>query len=476
MPSAPSNLQLAFYGDDFTGSTDALEVLTRAGLNTALFITPPTPGKLAQFPGLQAVGLAGNSRSLSPKEMKAELLPAFQFLRALNPRHLHYKVCSTFDSSPTVGSIGHAIDLARLVLYSVPYSGNIEHDLERARQIPRAPYIPLLVAAPALGRYTAFGNHFARFGIGSDGQIHRLDRHPSMSKHPITPSHEADLRLHLAKQTNLPIALFDLTALHLPEAQRTAHLQSLLAQSPAPSIILFDCIYETQLAAIGHLLDLSAPQDAPLFSVGSSGIEMALTAHWTAQGRIAPTTAFSTPEPVSPLLVLSGSCSPVTERQIHHALANHFAEVAMDTPALVHNPEDPVPLEEAVVQVTAHLKAGRHTILHTSLGPGDPRLAAPKPETMSTSQLFGTALGTVARRALVSTKIARMVIAGGDTSSYAAKALGIQTLTMHAPLTPGAPICTAHAPSSPAHHMQLLFKGGQVGADSYFLQAAKGTL
>jgi 3-oxoisoapionate kinase len=36
-----SKLLLAFYGDDFTGSTDALEQLTLAGLRAALFIEAP---------------------------------------------------------------------------------------------------------------------------------------------------------------------------------------------------------------------------------------------------------------------------------------------------------------------------------------------------------------------------------------------------------------------------------------------------
>jgi uncharacterized protein YgbK (DUF1537 family) len=31
-------LRLAFYGDDFTGSTDALEVLAFAGYRAALFL------------------------------------------------------------------------------------------------------------------------------------------------------------------------------------------------------------------------------------------------------------------------------------------------------------------------------------------------------------------------------------------------------------------------------------------------------
>ena len=37
-----SNLLLSFFGDDFTGSTDAMESLARAGIRTMLFTEPPT--------------------------------------------------------------------------------------------------------------------------------------------------------------------------------------------------------------------------------------------------------------------------------------------------------------------------------------------------------------------------------------------------------------------------------------------------
>src|SRR5262245_38971779 len=100
-----NDLLMCFYGDDFTGSTDARGCLARAGVRTALFIEPPTPDRLAQFPGLRAVGVAGMTRSLAPDAMEAELRPALSALRTLGASHVHYKVCSTFDSSPTVGSI-----------------------------------------------------------------------------------------------------------------------------------------------------------------------------------------------------------------------------------------------------------------------------------------------------------------------------------------------------------------------------------
>lgn len=43
--------------------------------------------------------------------MDADLPPIFTALKALGAPLFHYKVCSTFDSSPTLGSIGHATEI-----------------------------------------------------------------------------------------------------------------------------------------------------------------------------------------------------------------------------------------------------------------------------------------------------------------------------------------------------------------------------
>src|SRR5215468_7269728 len=103
------SLLMTFYGDDFTGSTDALEQLTLAGIRTALFIEPPTPKQLARFKNLQAVGVAGMTRSLAPAAVERELRPALKAHKALGAPHAHYQVGSTYDSSPKIGSNGRAI-------------------------------------------------------------------------------------------------------------------------------------------------------------------------------------------------------------------------------------------------------------------------------------------------------------------------------------------------------------------------------
>jgi hypothetical protein len=418
-------LRLAYFADDFTGATDALESLARAGLRTRLFLDPPSA---AQCVGLDAIGVAGLTRSLAPDAMEAVLRPAFTALRALGPRHVHYKVCSTFDSSPTVGSIGRAIDVGASV-----FGG---------------PTVPLLVAAPALGRFCTFGNLYARYGIGSAGSIHRLDRHPSVSKHPVTPMTEADLRVHLARQTTKSIGLLDVTDLERPPADSAAALQKLITAGQA--VVLFDSLNSAHLLRVGTLID-SLADTAPLFSVGSSGVGAALTLHWGASAPALPAAAPA----ATPLLVLSGSCSPVTGGQIAWARANGFAGVAID----IHADDFSGSLDPIITA----LRTGQSVVAYTSLGHA--RSHAP-------AERLGTMLGQLARDAVAATGIKRVLVAGGDTSSYAGRALGIESLEMLAPLAPGAPLCRARAPGSPVDGIEIIFKGGQVGAPDFFAMAA----
>lgn len=445
-------LLLAYYADDFTGATDALEQLALHGVRAALFLEPPPPAQLKQFPGLQAIGIAGRTRSLTPAALERELRPALRALQRLRPRHVHYKVCSTFDSSPRVGSIGRALDVGAAVF--------------------RSSFVPVLAAAPALGRYTVFGHHFARYGIGSGGVIHRLDRHPAIGRHPVTPMTEADLRLHLARQTNKRIALFDV--LRLGPARDRDKLQQEWKQVLAEDaeVILFDGLWPAQLVSIGALLDAAARAARPLFSVGSSGIESALGGHWRAQGIVRGGVRAPVSRPVRTLLVGSGSCSPVTSGQIAWALAHGFAEVPLNARGLAASRSARGEIHRAAEAAARLLRSGHSVIVHTTRTGSDPVLAARLRR--RTAEVLGAALGQVLRQALALRPVPRLCLAGGDTSSYAARALGITAVEMVASLTPGAPLCRATAPGSPADGVEVVFKGGQVGPEDYFGIIRKG--
>jgi 3-oxoisoapionate kinase len=448
--ATPNGLLLGFYGDDFTGSTDAMEGLTRAGLRTVLFIRPPRPEQLRQYEGLRAVGLAGCSRSLSPRELEAELGEAFGALRQLNLPMVHYKVCSTFDSSPRIGSIGHALDIGAKVFGT--------------------PVVPLLVGAPILGRYCAFGNLFARSGL--DTEPYRLDRHPTMSRHPITPMTESDLRLHLAGQTSRKIGLLDI--LSVTNVEQAVAKYSELIRTGA-EVILIDILYREQEPLIGKVLCNQLRDGSTLFVVGSSGVEYALTACWKNRGMLPEFPSLSGAA-VDKMIVVSGSCSPVTDRQIGWAVQHGAAEIALNTANLVDPATAEAEIEATVAKAMELRDCGRTVICHSARGPSDPRLeeTVKRFEAMGldarqhSGRVLGEALGTILLRLVNRAKVERLVVAGGDTSYFAARKLAIEALEMIAPIAPGSPLCRAHIPGSALDGMEVCFKGGQTGKDDFF--------
>jgi uncharacterized protein YgbK (DUF1537 family) len=400
-----NELLLSFYGDDFTGSTDAMESLARGGVRTVLFTQPPAPAQLARHEGLQAFGVAGMTRAMRPEEMERTLRPVFAAMRHCNPPMVHYKVCSTFDSSPTIGSIGRAIDVGADVFGST--------------------IVPVVVGAPSLGRYCVFGNLFAR--CGKESEPYRLDRHPSMSKHPTTPMDEADLRVHLAKQTRKSIGLIDILWLE-GDGGGVADAGS--------EVVLIDVLLERHLPVVGRLIDGS-----PIV-VGSSGVESALMAHWGFEAK-----PFPVVKSAGPILAVCGSCSPVTAAQMEWAVTHGFSNVSFQD-------------EDATTRAVAALRSGSSVMLNT-------RGAKAGDE-------IGPRLGRIARNVLAATKTRRLLVAGGDTSGEVARALGIESLEMIGELTRGAPLCRATAPNSPADGIEVTFKGGQIGPVDFFGRVRDG--
>jgi uncharacterized protein YgbK (DUF1537 family) len=418
-----------YYGDDFTGSTDVLESLAANSVSTVLFLGLPTDEQLADFEDCRAIGIAGESRSRSPEWMAEELPPVFQRLRQFNAPICHYKVCSTFDSSPKYGSIGRALEIGQDVF--------------------ETPYVPIVVAAPHLKRYVLFGNHFA----AAHGVVHRIDRHPVMKNHPVTPMDEADLRLHLARQTERSIELLDIVALHGGTSE--SRLDEIIAKHP--DAILFDGLDEASLRETGRLLWTRNPA-AHSFAVGSSGLTYALIEHWRASGIIPQAPSPGQLEPVDRLIVISGSCSSITETQIRRATAGGFHRIRFDATK-----------REAILQDGLRaLNGGTSIVLYTALGPDDCRGGPQGAE-------LGHSLGQTLLELLIRSGVRRVVVAGGDTSSHSVRQLGIHALTYVAQLTPGAPLCRGHAADHAAlDGIELVLKGGQVGPEDFFERVLRG--
>lgn len=454
---------LAFYGDDFTGSADVMEVLQWAGVPTILFLEPPTREQMETFTRFEAFGVAGTSRTMTPGQMEAELKPILQQLRDSGARIVHYKTCSTFDSSPEIGSIGKALEIGREVFGSK--------------------VVPLLIGAPNLGRYQVFGNLFARSGL--DTEPFRLDRHPTMMQHPITPMNEADLRVHLSRQTNLRVGLVDILKLQTSVPEQFNELMN-VCDSDA---LLFDVLFPEHLAKLGAVFDCMTTHDDAAFVLGSSGIEYALTAFWSSQANSNPfpVTPLTQPPfgPVEQLVVITGSCSPVNQRQIAWAEQHGFESLELDAARLIDERTSTTEVNLIVDRALKRLSGGANLILHSSRGPSDPRIAASLQVMramglseldirLQSGKLLGPKLGRILKRILAEQPFPRVGIAGGDTSGFIARELELTALEAIAPVAPGSPLCRGYAPNE-LDGVEFFFKGGQVGKDHVWGTMLHGT-
>jgi len=428
--------RLGWYGDDFTGATDTLAALAKAGQRALLFLDVPDVARLGKAGPLDAVGIAGAARSMAPDAMRAELEPVGRFFAALGVAVMHYKCCSTFDSAADVGSIGEAVRTL------APHFPN------RFR--------PVVGGQPNIGRYCLFSTLFAAAGTG--GTVHRIDRHPTMSVHPVTPMAEADLRRHLAAQ-----GLWGMAALHFPEYGLDGdalagdgldgRLDSLVAEGP--SALLLDVARAEDLPTVGRLIWERAGRE-PLLAVGPSSVAQALVAHWNggSSDRMVAETPLAKAD--RPVFLMAGSLSPVTRRQIE--AAGSYARFQADAAALCG---DPGYAEALLGEVAASLAAGRHTLVWT---------APAEAGTADTAQAGRVAAATAEFVAAVLRRVAlrRVGIAGGDTSSLAVRALGCWGLSYRCTLAPGVTVSRTHADDPAVDGLELMLKGGQMGGEDLF--------
>jgi uncharacterized protein YgbK (DUF1537 family) len=429
---ARSGVRFAYYGDDFTGSTDTLSSVVQAGWRAALFMAVPDAATLAAFGELDCVGVAGTARAMSPAEMDASLPAIFGGLAATGAQVVHYKTCSTFDSAPHIGSIGHAVRLAQATLGRQPAM--------------------IVGGQPNLGRYCVFGNLFAR--AGQQGGVYRLDRHPTMSRHPVTPMDEADLARHLSRQGLANVIGIDVAALAADDADSRVDA----ALSGDPDALLFDVLDTAHLGLVGRQLWRRADAQRPLLTVGPTGVAQALLAARPVDSTRRGVAPAST-GPVDQTLIVAGSRSPVTAAQIRHAEQAGFVSLPVDPVLLAQSGADLGPL---VAQVLQALKLGRSVVAHTTFADDS------HGKTAGFTRALAIGSGRLMQEVLARHPLRRVGLAGGDTSSLAVESWGITALTLSYVLGPGVGICRVHAAGHPLDGIELMLKGGQMGPPDVF--------
>ncbi|WP_187774703.1 four-carbon acid sugar kinase family protein [Billgrantia pellis] len=391
-----------FIADDFTGATDTLATLARAGLAVRLFLDVPHPDEVE---GLDAFGIASEARALGNAENAALMEEIARKLAPHRPGIVHLKICSTFDSSPETGNFVRAMEI-----------------LGRALGMRSG---AILGGQPSLGRYCLFGHLFAR---AADGTVYRIDRHPIMKAHPVTPMNESDLARHVAALGGKPPRLVDRVALHHQDDMRLAE----------DGVTLFDAIDDRDIARVGAYLQANAP----ILCAGASSVAEAVVGD-------GPRHSPEQVEADGPVLAFVGSRSSVSADQVRRASA--YRVIALAPSSLMASCH----VEEIAAAPCAALRRGENVMicLDASASSGTPRELA---------QRSAALIHTVVRAA----RVGALAIAGGDTSSAIIRALRPCSIAHCGDIDPGVSLCMANFGSD--RPLPIVLKGGQVGRPDLF--------
>ncbi len=442
--------RVLFYGDDFTGASDNAAQYARHGLLTRLYFSNPGFDVLRQASlECDVVGVAGTARSLDTHAMTAELLPVLQDFSRLAVPLVQYKCCSTFDSSPHTGSLGHAIHLMR--------------------QVWPESFVPVHAAAPEFGRYTLFGNHFARAGQ----QVFRLDRHPVMSVHPVTPMHEADLKAVLSAQGFSVETQVDVRML---EQHVSSHDELALSLHEFSSAVFDGLTQQHVVTTAATVWQLSQAQQ--VCAMSAQGLAHGLGQFLREDGQVQGQTPVQQLAATDRLLVLSGSCSALSAAQIHHARECGFVCLRLSNDVLLGT--DDTGFAQLQQQALDLLNAGQSVVVYTAEGPHDPHTAQLRAFTADwpaggLAQRIGKCFAQLAGRAFRETPLKRLVVAGGDSSSFTMRALGAEALQIKAShFVQNAHFASLVSSDPQIHGKEVLLKGGQVGTEQLYQLALNG--
>ncbi|WP_224823295.1 3-oxo-tetronate kinase [Cognatishimia sp. MH4019] len=409
-------IRLGCIADDFTGATDLAGLLARSGLPVSLRIG--TPEKTTDLAPFEVIAL--KIRTNPVEDAVAQSLQALDWLRAGGAAQIFWKYCSTFDSTAQ-GNIG-------------PVSEALMDALGTDQTI----YCP---AFPENGRSIFMGNLF----MGEDP----LAESP-MKDHPLTPMRDSNLMRLLAPQVSKPVGL----ANRLTVAAGAQALRDRLADLKAQGVahVITDAVANDDLHIIAE-----ACRDMPLLT-GGSAVAMPLPALFQQDGTLENAAPFKAPQIDNTPVILSGSCSAMTNAQV---AAFTGEKHRLDPLDIAENGP------QAAIEWLLQQPTGMPKLLYATADPASVKAAQAKLGTAAAGQLIEDTLATLAQEAL-KTGHRRFIVAGGETSGAVTQALQVSRLAIGPEIAPGVPWTFA---ASAGHPIALTLKSGNFGAETFFQDA-----
>jgi len=398
-------MKLGCIADDFTGATDLAGLLRRSGASVKLHFGLPT----RPSGGLSDIEIIALKCRTEPVEKAVEDCSiAADWLVAGGAEQLYWKYCSTFDSTET-GNIGPVAEA-----------------IMKITQQSQTLYCP---AFPENGRSVFMGHLF----VGD-----QLLNESSMKDHPLTPMADANLARILAPQVKAPVSVWNRVA------------QKNGSPIPQETHIIGDAVEFSDL----EFLVRNTPSNVLL--TGGSALAMPLPEILG----IASTENYSDPPVQDRAIILSGSCSQMTQQQVNHYRRRHPSyQIAPET-------LDSEEIDTCISWIKS-LPPDAIPLVYATASPDSVKASQAALGVAEAGTIVERAMAEIARAAHQLGK-RRFVVAGGETSGAVTQALNIDEVTIGREICAGVPWVFSSSSSDP---VALALKSGNFGTLEFFSDA-----
>jgi uncharacterized protein YgbK (DUF1537 family) len=421
--------KVGIVADDITGSNDIGIMFAKKGYAVAVYPYNESL-ELRDTEDLDVIIIDTNSRFDTSKMARDKVFRATKKLMEIKCDVYHNKTCSVFR-----GNIGAEFDAMQEAL-------GIKNSM-------------VVLGFPKNGRTTIDGIHYVN-GVKLEDSQFRKD--------PIHPMAESDLAYILSKQSDKRIGNITYKVLD----QGIQLLQDEIeAMKKKYEYIIFDVRSQEDLSLIARAIKNE------INICGSSAIGEELPEAWAEDKRLQSNIKYHKMEDESGVLIVAGSLTPQTTKQIGYLKYNGFRALELNTLSLYNKEEFSGIIHKIILEGSKALANGEDILIHTSND--EATIEATKAKGYETGmddgeigKIISNALSEIVKEIKNNTDFKKLIVAGGDTSASVSNGLGIDKMFILEEIEPGIP--NMYGYSSSEEYLMVL-KSGSFGSEGFLEKA-----
>ncbi|MFV0431223.1 MAG: 3-oxo-tetronate kinase [Alphaproteobacteria bacterium] len=417
-------MKLVVIADDFTGATDIASFLVEAGLDTIQFSGPPPKDMTIDT---QAVVISLKSRSCPKQEAIADTLDALKWAKSQGCKHIYFKYCSTFDSTPQ-GNIGPVTDA---LMDAMGEKSTI-----------------ICPALPINGRTSYMGYLFVNDVLLSESP---------MKNHPITPMMDSSILRLMEAQSKGKAALIDIHTIKSGISAVRKKILELKAQSF--NYIICDAIDMDDLDIIAE----ASLGEFRLFT-GGSGLGGGLGKQLKSPNKNLETVKNKGLPPQAPTVILAGSCSAMSQKQVA-AYKQKAPSFQIDVAQCIRNGN--AYANQLFYWYSEHNNTPLAPLLYATTNTENLKEIQTQYGGNTASEAVEKVFYILSQK-LKEYGVRNFIVAGGETSGSVTQALKVDAFYIGSQITPGVPWVR-----SLDGELSLALKSGNFGSENFFEAAQK---